>query len=275
MVYQYTNTTKILASFLTHAIKPLAHLESQSNLKDFDCSSQLNGNNKSQHSQHPKECDPNSNSTFTKSIFPWMKESTRQICKKNNRDKPVKVYGCAQLVELEAFHLNRFMCQLRRVEMPNQINLKERQIKIWFQNLRSSPEALTSLGYINAMGDDDVDYDAVSPPSLKLQYLQQKYYVSAPVYSNSMKTKQKKTNTTPEYAPCSMQDKDSNINLHCDPNTSYLLGHNYSQERIKHALKLTHYLMESKLQVVLLNFFVVAQRHITRNIQMHAAPAGY
>ena len=41
-------------------------------------------------------------------------------------------------MELEAFHLNRFMCQLRRVEMPNQINLKERQIKIWFQNLRST-----------------------------------------------------------------------------------------------------------------------------------------
>lgn len=75
------------------AHQPLAHLESQSKKKELDCSSQLNGNNKSHHPQHPKERDPNSNSTFTKSIFPWMKESTRQSCKKNNRDKPVKVYG--------------------------------------------------------------------------------------------------------------------------------------------------------------------------------------
>uniref|UniRef100_A0A4W5JQY7 Uncharacterized protein n=1 Tax=Hucho hucho TaxID=62062 RepID=A0A4W5JQY7_9TELE len=105
-------------------------------------------------------------------------------------------YTSSQLVELEAFHLNCFLCHPRSSYHP------------WLK-------------------------------------LQQKYYVSASVYSNSMKAQQKYGNTTPEYAPCSMQDNDSIFfimlkMIHCDPNTSYLLGHNSSQERIKHALKLTH-----------------------------------
>jgi hypothetical protein len=50
----------------------------------------------------------------------------------------VKRYTSRQLVELKVFHLNSFLCHFRRVETPNQFNLKERQIKIYFQNLRST-----------------------------------------------------------------------------------------------------------------------------------------
>uniref|UniRef100_A0A8C8K1X5 Secreted protein n=1 Tax=Oncorhynchus tshawytscha TaxID=74940 RepID=A0A8C8K1X5_ONCTS len=198
------------------AHQPLAHLESQSNLKDLDCSSQLNGNKKSQHSQHPKERDPNSNSTFTKSIFPWMKESTRQICKKNNRDKPVKVYGVYSNAgtQAEVFHLNRFLCHLRRVEMPNQLNLTERSTRKYKKD--------ENLGYINAMGDDDDDdddYDAVSPPSLKLQYVT--FWVTDQIHIEM---------GVIEYA--------SNPYIVMQKKRYFI--HNAQDEIIKHALKLTH-----------------------------------
>ncbi|XP_046582070.1 homeobox protein CHOX-CAD-like [Haliotis rubra] len=72
--------------------------------------------------------------------FEWMKCSQQAPApgKTRTKDKYRVVYSDHQRLELEKeFHYSRYITIRRKAELANQLQLSERQVKIWFQNRRA------------------------------------------------------------------------------------------------------------------------------------------
>ncbi|KAL3279898.1 hypothetical protein HHI36_017404 [Cryptolaemus montrouzieri] len=77
-----------------------------------------------------------------KQMVPNPDISVRQVSPPGSTSGPTKkrartAYTSNQLVELEReFYKNNYLCRPRRIQLAQTLNLRERQIKIWFQNRR-------------------------------------------------------------------------------------------------------------------------------------------